>query len=74
MKNLEWICGLPFYTPSNERRTSMTIGEVVEELIQIKRTNDIRYPYDEAINNACNILDRLPRTKNVYEWIKENSK
>lgn len=68
------ICDLPFYMVTNERMTSMTIGEVVEELIQIKNHNDIRYPYDEAINSACNILDRLPRQMNVYEWIKENEK
>jgi hypothetical protein len=70
----EYYCGLPFVTVNNERMTNMTIGEVVEGLIQIKKDNDIRYPYDEAINNACNILDRLPITKNVYEWIKENDK
>lgn len=70
----EWICDLPFYMVTNERMTSMIIGEVVEELIQIKKDYDIRYPYDEAINNACNILDRLPREKSVYEWIQENNK
>ena len=70
----EWICDLPFYMVTNERMTSMTIGEVVEELIQIKKDNNIRYPYDEAINNACNILDKLPSQMNVYEWIKANEK
>jgi len=70
----EWIHGLPFYTPSDERRGNMIIGEVVEELIRIKKNNNIRYPYDEAINSACNILSRLPRTKSVDEWIKENTK
>lgn len=65
---------LPFVTVNNERMTSMTIGKVVEELIYIKKSKDIRYPYDEAINNACNILDKLPREKNVYEWLKENEK
>lgn len=63
----EWICDLPFYEVSNERMESMTIGELVEELINIKRRYDIGYPDDNAINHACNILDKLPRTKSVYE-------
>ena len=56
------------------RMESMKIGEVVESLIQLKRDKDIYYPNDNAINLACNILERLPREKDVYEWIKENSK
>lgn len=52
----------------------MRIGEIVESLIQLKRDKDIYYPNDNAINLACNILERLPREKDVYEWIKENSK
>ena len=67
-------CDLPFVVVSNERMTSMTIGEVVEELIYIKEHNNITYPYDEAINNACNILARLPRTRNVYDWIEEQER
>lgn len=63
---------LPFVTVPNERKTNMNISEVVEELINIKRKYNIGYPYEEAINNACNILDRLPRHKNVDEWIEEN--
>jgi hypothetical protein len=69
---MEDYCVLPFVTVSNERMTNMNIGEVIEELILIKKTYDIRYPYGEAIDNACNILKRLPRTKNVYEWVKEH--
>jgi hypothetical protein len=53
---------------------SMRIGEIVEGLIQLKRDKDIYYPNDNVINLACNILERLPREKDVYEWIKENSK
>ena len=63
----EWVYGIPFYTVTNERMEAMTIGELVEELINIKRKYDIGYPDDNAINNACNILDKLPRTKTVYE-------
>ena len=69
---MEEYFDLPFVTVPNERRTNMNIGEVVEELINIKRKYNIGYPNDEAINNACNILDHLPRHKNVDEWIEEN--
>ena len=67
-------CGLPFVTVFNGRMKSMKIGEIVEDLIQLKRDKDIYYPDDNAINLACNILERLPREKDVHEWIKENSK
>jgi hypothetical protein len=67
-------CGLPFVTVFNGRMESMKIGEVVESLIQLKRDMDIYYPDDTSINLACNILERLPREKDVHEWIKENSK
>ena len=63
-----------FKTVFNEGMGSMRIGEIVESLIQLKRDKDIYYPNDNAINLACNILERLPREKDVYEWIKENSK
>lgn len=56
------------------RMESMKIGEVIESLIQLKRDKDIYYPDDTSINLACNILERLPREKDVHEWIKENSK
>lgn len=71
--NPEWICGLPFYTVLNERMESMTIGELVEELINIKRQYDIGYPDDSAINNACNILDKFPREKTVYEILSDKT-
>lgn len=70
----EWKEGLPFYAVKYERRTSMTIGAVVEELIQIKKDKNIYYPYDEAINNACNILSKLPRGEKVEDWLKNNTK
>lgn len=48
----------------------MTIGAVIEGLIDLKRKENIYYPDDIAINNACNILEQLPRTQKVEEWIK----
>ena len=69
---VDWNDNLPFVTVPNKRRTNMIIGEVVEELIHIKSKYSIGYPYDEAINNACNILDQLPRHMNVDDWIEEN--
>ncbi|SEU09812.1 hypothetical protein SAMN05443270_3130 [Lacrimispora sphenoides] len=68
----EYIGGLPFYEPSNERRIELNIGEVVEELINYKREFGISYPRDAAINDACNILSRLPRDKKAVDWIIEN--
>ena len=68
----QWIGGLPFYEPDNERRIELNIGAIVEELIFIKRQYGISYPNDTAINDACNILDRLPRDKTASEWIIEN--
>jgi hypothetical protein len=71
---MEDYCGLPFVTVSNERMTYMneTIGELIERLIRIKRDYDIYYPDDNIINVACNILERLPREENVYEWIEQH--
>lgn len=65
--------GLPFVTVPNERMDNMTIGEVIEELIYTKKEKEIYYPYDKAINNACNILERLPRNQTVEEWLKNNN-
>ena len=45
----------------------MTIGELVEELISIKRIYGIHFPDDEAINICCNLLDKLDRNKEVSE-------
>ena len=69
----ELICGLPFYTVSNERMGDMTIGEIVEKLIIIKKEFNIDYPYDIPINNACNILNRLPKDSDVLDWIIKNN-
>lgn len=67
-----WIGGMPFYEPDNERRIDLKIGEIVEDLIYLKRKYGISYPNDSAINDACNILNRLPRDKTAVDWIIEN--
>jgi hypothetical protein len=66
--------GLPFVTVPNERMGYMIIGEVIEGLIQLKKDKNINYPEDNFINDACNILSKLPREMNIYEWIRENTK
>lgn len=73
---MEDYCGLPFVTVQNGRMIYMnnTIGELIERLIQLKNSYDIYYPDDNAINAACNILERLPRTENVSDWIQNNNK
>lgn len=70
----QWINGLPFYTPHQERIKEMKIGEVTEYLIYIKSKYNINFPDDNAINDACNILTRLPRQQEVADWIVEHSK
>jgi len=72
--DVEYIYGLPFIVASNERaRYNMTIGEIVEGLIKLKKDKDIYYPDDEIINSACNILEKLPRQMSIYDWLKENT-
>ncbi len=68
----QWIGGLPFYEPYNERSVELSIGEIVEELIYYKKEFGISYPRDAAINDACNILSKLPRDKTAADWIIEN--
>lgn len=70
----EWIYGLPFYTPRHERSNYMTIGALVEDLIELKRRYEISHPDDNVINDACNILDKLPAQDNVAEWIALHKK
>lgn len=60
MADLELICGLPFYTPSRNWREFMNLGELVEHLIQLKKTYKIYYPDDNYINLACNIIESMP--------------
>jgi hypothetical protein len=73
---MEDYCGLPFVTVPNKRGVNdyMTIGALVEKLILLKKYKDIYYPEDEIINLACNIIDRLPRDMNVYDWLEKNTK
>jgi len=46
----------------------MTIGEVVEHLIVIKKWNQLTNNEEEAINQACNLLDKLPRMKEASTY------
>lgn len=49
----------------------MKIGEIVEILIRIKddyRFGDYRR---EALEDACNVLDRLPREQEAYAYEAE---
>lgn len=49
----------------------MKIGEIVEILIRIKddyRFGDYRR---EALEDACNVLDRLPREQEAYVYEAE---
>lgn len=69
----EWKNGLPFYKPLNLRSKEMNIGDVIEEMIYLKSKYGISFPDDNAINDACNILSRLPRKCDVAEWIITNS-
>lgn len=72
MKEPEWINGLPFYEPSNARSKVMNIGDVIEDMIYLKSKYGISFPDDNAINDACNILARLPRNCDVADWIIAN--
>lgn len=38
----------------------MTLGALVENLIWLKKDYDIRYPDDNIINLACNIIEKMP--------------
>ncbi len=51
----------------------MSIGDVIEEMICLKSKYGITFPDDNAINDACNILSRLPRKSDVTDWIVLNS-
>lgn len=48
----------------------MKIGEIVEILIQIRdNSKDITRMEDEALIEACNLLDVLPRMEDGVEYI-----
>ena len=44
----------------------MTIGELVEILILVHGRRDLSSREDEAVCEACNILDKLPRQMDVW--------
>lgn len=51
----------------------MKIGELVEDLIQLKKDYKIFYPDDNIINLACNILENMPdQQMTVAEWLERN--
>ena len=76
MREPEWICGLPFYTPSKNMEDWMTVGALIDELIYLKKKYDIYYPDDNYINLACNALERMPQDIEIIELLKslENNK
>ena len=51
----------------------MKIGEIVEILIDIKKNQRVLSREEEAIIEACNLLDRLPRLAEAttYEPAKQ---
>lgn len=65
MIKYEVIGGLPFYTPVRDMEEFMTVGELVEGLIYMKKKYNIVYPDDSYINSACNLLYKLPKDENV---------
>lgn len=50
----------------------MKIGEIVERLIGIKDSHDLPSFEYEAVLEACNLLDKLPRLEeaNAYAPVK----
>ena len=50
----------------------MKIGEIVETLIRIKTRQQILSYEEEAIIEACNLLDRLPRTAEAENYKPEH--
>ena len=46
----------------------MIIGELVERLIRIKDDYSLLSYEQEAIEEACNLLDRLPRLEEATEY------
>lgn len=69
MQEPEWICGLPFYTPSRNVEDWMTVGTLIEELIYMKTKYGICYPDDNYINFACNVLERMPQQLDIWELL-----
>jgi hypothetical protein len=71
MQEPEWICGLPFYTPSRKMEDLMTVGTLIEELIYMKKKYDIFYPDDNYINLACNVLEKMPQQLEVGQLLEK---
>jgi len=46
----------------------MIIGEVVERLIDIKDSAELSFYDVEAIEQACNVLDKLPRMEEATSY------
>ena len=70
MQEPEWICGLPFYTPSRIVEDCMTVRALIEELIYMKKKYEIYYPDDNYINLACNILEKMTQDIEITELLK----
>lgn len=49
----------------------MTIGELVEILIYLRNRYELSECEDEAVCDACNILDQFPRMADVYDTLQE---
>lgn len=46
----------------------MKIGEIVETLISIKDEQPVMSHWEEALIEACNLLDKLPRMAEATEY------
>ena len=46
----------------------MKIGEIVETLIRVKDRHHVLSREEEAIIEACNLLDRLPRLEEATTY------
>lgn len=46
----------------------MKIGEIVEILIGIKDTQEVFSREEQALIQACNLLDKLPRTAEATDY------
>lgn len=46
----------------------MIIGELVERLISIRDSHDLWLHEQETIEEACNLLDKLPRLEEATEY------
>lgn len=49
----------------------MTMGELVEILICLRNRYELSGREDEAVCNACNILDQFPRMVDAYDTLQE---